>query len=54
MFGVLSMSVMSVKVCELNAMIARARNILITPAQQWVGVMGWRPGPGLNPHSRDM
>jgi hypothetical protein len=38
--------VMSVKVFEPLAMI---NSIFITPSPKGVGVMGWRPSPGLNP-----
>jgi len=26
----------------------------ITPSPNWVGAMGWRPGPGLNPRKEGM
>jgi hypothetical protein len=38
--------VMSIKVFEPLAMI---NSIFITPSPKGVGVMGWRPSPGLNP-----
>jgi hypothetical protein len=37
---------MSIKSFEPAAMIS---SLFITPSPRGVGVMGWRPGPGLNP-----
>jgi len=37
-----------------NADLVGAYNILITPSPRGIGVMGRRPGPGLNPRNGGM